>query len=854
MHSSLRKKVILWFLVVVLAVSAAAFLGYRRISELISKEAETQMNSKLGHVMDVLATTDTTYMNLVHASMRVLQADTARLGPPSIRSVTGPDGALRDDLFFGGQPMSGSFEIVDAVKQMMGGTATIFLRRGDRFVRITTNVQRDDGSRAVGTELDPKGKAIEKIRQGKSFYGVVNILGSPYITGYEPVRDTSGQVIGIYYVGYPLKQLELVREALKQGGVLERGFFALLDSGNKVILASDGSRFAGQISEISAAAEEHRSPGPEWRVEMRTFTPWDYDVLAAMYLPDVSRITWRMMAQAYGVMGVVILAVLIVSFWLASKLSDALERAETATQEALVARDSAESANRTKSTFLANMSHELRTPMNAIIGYSEMLIEEAEDLEQDSFVPDLQKIRGAGKHLLALINDILDLSKIEAGKMTLYLEDFSLPEMINDVVGTIQPLLEKNGNRLDIQIAADLGNMHADLTKVRQTLFNLLSNATKFTEKGIITLSAERVPTVGGPDGKAMVADGDRIRISVSDTGIGMSPEQLARLFQAFTQADASTTRKYGGTGLGLVISRKFCQIMGGDITVESRQNIGTTFSVDLPAVVLQQAEQTPVEAKAAGAAVSGKGRKTILIIDDDPDAADLMARALDRSGFATIRAAKGGEGIVIAREQQPDAITLDVMMPGMDGWSVLSVLKSDPRTSKIPVVMVTMLQDRQLGYALGAADFLTKPVDAEKLRSVLSSHAGRADMPVLVVEDDPASREMLVRVLRKEGYDVAEAENGSVALERIAERKPELILLDLMMPVMDGFQFLSVLSTQPQIADIPVIVVTAKDLTPGEREVLNGSVREVFQKGAMDREKLLRDVCAMVAKTVKTE
>jgi signal transduction histidine kinase/CheY-like chemotaxis protein len=843
MHSSLRKKVVLWFIVIALAVGAAAYLGYHRISDLIRREAEKQMTDKLHHVMDVLEATDATYMNLVHASMAVLKREAARFGPPNLRSA--PGDSRMETLFFGDHSVAGSFDLVDDVTKIMGGTATIFLRQGDRYVRISTNVLTPGAARAVGTELDPKGRAIAAIREGRAFHGVVDILGTAYITSYEPIFDASGGVIGIYYVGYPLEQLSTIREALDKSGILDRGFFALLDPANKIIFQSSGGSIPENITQITDAVEAGRDPGPNWRIHWETFKPWDYDVIAAMYLPDVSRMTFRMIWQAYSVTGAVILAVLILSFILASRLSDALERAEVATEEALDARDAAESANRTKSTFLANMSHELRTPMNAIIGYSEMLIEEAEDLGQDDFTPDLQKIRGAGKHLLALINDILDLSKIEAGKMTIFLEDIPLDEMITEVVGTIQPLLEKNGNRLDIRVASDIGIMRADLTKVRQTLFNLLSNATKFTERGIITLAAERMQTELG----------ERIRIRVSDTGIGMTPEQLGKLFQAFSQADASTTRKYGGTGLGLIISRKFCQIMGGDISVESRAGIGTTFAVDLPAIVVPAPEPIvpPTTPAPDVPKPRSQNRKTILVIDDDPDAADLMARALDRAGFATLRASKGGEGIVMAQQQQPDAITLDVMMPGMDGWSVLSVLKSDPLTAKIPVVMVTMLQDRQLGYALGAADFLTKPVDSEKLRDVLARHAGHPAMPVLVVEDDPASREMLVRVLSKENFSVTEAENGSVALERIAERRPELILLDLMMPVMDGFEFLAVLGAEPELARIPVIVVTAKDLTPADRDILNGSVQQVFEKGAMDREKLLRDVCAMVTKTVKS-
>jgi CheY-like chemotaxis protein len=243
---------------------------------------------------------------------------------------------------------------------------------------------------------------------------------------------------------------------------------------------------------------------------------------------------------------------------------------------------------------------------------------------------------------------------------------------------------------------------------------------------------------------------------------------------------------------------------------------------------------------------------KTVLVIDDDPDAADLMARALERSGFATLRASKGGEGIQLARTKKPDAITLDVMMPGMDGWSVLSVLKGDPATAKIPVVMVTMLQDRQLGFALGADDFLTKPVDAEKLRGVIAKHAGQPNAEVLVVEDDPASSDMLSRLLQKEKLGVLTAENGSAALEVLATKRPSLILLDLMMPVMDGFEFLRIVKTEPQLAGIPIVVVTAKDLTATDRERLDGSVQAIIQKGAIERDKLLREVCAMVAKTGK--
>ena len=483
------------------------------------------------------------------------------------------------------------------------------------------------------------------------------------------------------------------------------------------------------------------------------------------------------------------------------------------------------------------MSHELRTPMNAIIGYSEMLIEEAEDLGVKDLTPDLGKIRAAGKHLLVLINDILDLSKIEAGKTTLFLEDIKVADVVQDVASTIQPLMKKNANTLEVECPADSGTIRADLTKIRQMLFNLLSNASKFTERCRVSLTIERRQNPSG----------ERIVFIVSDTGIGMTPEQLGTLFQAFTQADASTTRKYGGTGLGLIISRKFCQLMGGDITVASVPGQGTTFTVDLPTVVTEPLPEPASATAKTTASVSTK--ELILVIDDDQDSADILQRNLTKSGYEVVVALNGTDGIAMARKLKPSAITLDVMMPGLDGWSVLTTLKSEPETSHIPVIMVTMLQDRQLGFTLGASEFLTKPVDHNKLRGILAKYCGHRAAYTLVVEDDPSNRELICRMLEKENVRFQEAANGRIALELVAVEAPGLILLDLMMPVMDGFEFLTLLRQNPSLAKIPVVVITAKDLSPEDRERLNGSVNQIIQKGALDREKLLHQITSLLAR-----
>jgi len=489
-------------------------------------------------------------------------------------------------------------------------------------------------------------------------------------------------------------------------------------------------------------------------------------------------------------------------------------------------------ASRLKSQFLANMSHELRTPLNAIIGVTEMLQEDARDLKREDEIEPLERVLRAARHLLALINEILDLSKIEAGKMDIHLESFAIAPLINDVVQTISTMAVKNGNEIVVNCAADIGTMRGDQTRIRQALLNLASNANKFTERGTVTIDARRASEGGR----------EWVTLAVTDTGIGMTPEQMGRLFQDFVQADATTTRKYGGTGLGLAISRRICQMMGGDVTVASELGRGSTFTIRLPA---DAGVARPAAAERDGARPSARpsGGSMILVVDDDQSVLDLTERFLMREGFSVVTARGGHEGLRLARELHPAAITLDVMMPDLDGWTVLAAIKGDPELADIPVILVTIVDEKNRGYSLGATDYMVKPINRERLTSVLRKICGPVGRQVLLVDDDEMMRRGMRLALEQDGWQVSEAENGRVALARLAETRPDVIVLDLMMPEMDGFEFLVEMRGRAAWREIPVLVVTAKDLTAEEHHHLNGDVERVLQKGASKLDDLLQEL-----------
>ncbi len=647
----------------------------------------------------------------------------------------------------------------------------------------------DGGLFASYQRADLKGKLSPPKLREPGYY-----FDKEYLHIFKPI-DQAGEKQGTIYIQSDLEQIDsrIRRYVMVLAGIM------LVSSGAAYLVSS-------RLQHVISGPILHLA-----EIETRVHQENDYSIRATKDSNDE-------------------LGVLIDGF------NEMLRRIQDRDVQLTIAKEKAEEANRTKSSFLANMSHELRTPLNAILGYSEMLIEDAEDTDNLEPVPDLKKIHAAGKHLLALINDILDLSKIEAGKMELFAETFEVSEAVQDVVTTIQPLVAKNTNKLVVDYGEDIGAMRADLTRVRQILFNLLSNASKFTEKGTITLDIS----------SQMRKREEWVIFKISDTGIGMTSDQLGKLFQAFSQADVSTTRKYGGTGLGLVISRRLSQMMGGEITVESEQGKGSTFTIQLPRYMREpgEKEEAPVPAAELVEEPEAPAENTILVIDDEESARELASRILTKEGFRVKTASSGEEGLRLAKQLRPTAITLDVLMPNMDGWAVLKALKADPDLAEIPVILVTIVENRQLGYSLGASDYLTKPVDRDQLAGILDKYrTDNEPSPVLLIDDDASTREMMRRILEKEGWPVKEAENGAVALRRIAEGRPGLILLDLMMPKMNGFEFVAELHKREEWRSIPVVVVTGKDVTADDRERLEGRVQQILLKGSHSNEDLVSAV-----------
>jgi PAS domain S-box-containing protein len=501
------------------------------------------------------------------------------------------------------------------------------------------------------------------------------------------------------------------------------------------------------------------------------------------------------------------------------------------------ARQEAIAANEAKSAFLANMSHELRTPLNAIIGFTRIVRRKGEGALPEKQLENLEKVLVSADHLLGLINTVLDISKIEAGRMEVQASNFELRPLVDLVTATSQPLLRK-GVQLESQIPPDLPSIYSDQEKIKQILLNLLSNAAKFTHQGHISLSARK--------------EGALVIVDVSDSGIGVSEEALRTIFDEFQQADSSTTRQYGGTGLGLSISRRLARLLGGDLTATSRLGEGSTFTLSLP-IHYGIPAASPGEALHHTEPIEISGKPLVLVIDDDPHVHHLLQENLGEAGYQVIGTSSGDDGVRLAHEFLPYAITLDIMMPQKDGWQVLQELKSDVHTRHIPVILLTIVEEKALGFRLGAADYLVKPLDEDAILSALRRLEITPDCApphrLLVADDDPNVVDMVRQLIGDLPCEIQAVQDGMEALEAIRAHPPDVILLDLMMPRLDGFGVIDELQKDPQLKNIPVIVLTAKALGAADREMLRDKVIKIIEKNGLDGNSLVEEIRRTLAR-----
>jgi signal transduction histidine kinase/DNA-binding response OmpR family regulator len=516
---------------------------------------------------------------------------------------------------------------------------------------------------------------------------------------------------------------------------------------------------------------------------------------------------------------------------LEDKVKERTQELEVANEELQKANIKIREADRLKSEFLANMSHELRTPMNAIIGFTRLVHRKTSDLLPAKQRENLEKVEMSANQLLNLINDILDLSKIEAGKMTVSIMPVHLAPLVDACFATVEPMVKKETVRLVKDVPPEFPELTTDQDKLKQIIINLLSNALKFTEQGEVKLS--------------VAPEDSKVKITVSDTGIGMPPEALKYIFDEFRQVDGSSTRKHGGTGLGLSITKKLVDLLGGTLDVSSVVNEGSTFTILLPLeakkqVVIVKPEVTEEESPSPSTI---EGKKVVLSIDDDPNVHILLRENLDEEGYYVMGALGGEAGIKKAREFQPFAIILDILMSEKDGWDVLNELKADPGTRHIPIIVLSIVDNRELGFSLGAFDYLVKPFDKATILAALERAPGAKPNRVLIVDDEPSAVDLITQLLEEDGYRIRGVHSGDEALRSLEKELPDVILLDLLMPGMDGFEVIQRIKEKPEWRDIPIVVITAKDLTEADFKFLRQRVDKIIRKSGLDRQKLVGEV-----------
>ena len=848
---------LLWIGVITSLLFASSMFTLFRVRSVISELTKSKVDGEVQQVIEKFEIIDDLLGGWLEKGLNELEVSTLKFGDPNVDVQNFSDNSRVSQnlslpvLSFGSVKASLLTETLNQATEMWETSATIFVRDGDQMVRIATTIQDKEGASAVGTVLDPDGFVLPKLLEGEEFKGIARILGIPYYTRYAPIFNKDGDVVGAWYVGYQIASVaKAMRNSINNADLRANTHLLIIDADDQIGYSSEGTppKLLQDVKKIGQSIENHQRSSIYSSVisgikyEFIPFKPWGYQIVTASSLGRDNGLAIRMSLGIFAIQFLVAIAVVLLTWIFSQRLAKALA-------EGNKARLQSEEANKAKSAFLANMSHELRTPMNAIIGYSEILIEECEEMEPDEIEQDLEKILSSAKHLLGLINDVLDLSKVEAGKMSIYLEPVHLRGFMNDVIVTMKPLADKNNNKLVVDMdGLNDDYITTDVTRLKQIILNLSSNACKFTHEGVVSISLKLNQV---SEAKHLLV------VAIRDSGIGMTDQQMNRLFEDFSQADVSTTREYGGTGLGLSLSRRFCRMMGGDITVESVKDQGSIFTVSLPVDVVSSSSQELTSSKASAsdspAVVScdleskqRSIRARVLLIDDDNNNTEIFRRFLLNDGFEVMHSSSIEEGFAKASQCAPELVIVDIEHSSLHGIDLLAKMKNSDFLSSIPVVMVNMKDQFELSYLLGAASCLQRPIDWSRVEATLTricqtKSVGKRE--VLIVEESQEISENLSKMLAQDHWEIRNFARARFAIDSVVEAKPDLVILDLSTHQEEGLAFMAALRQLHNEESLPVMLLSQNSVSIDALNLLNTNSPNCFSTDPQGLQDLLQRV-----------